>query len=242
MNLYELITQIHSNGLELKHIQRILADVVDALEKIHSLGYVHGDIKPENIVVMNGGAIHVALIDLGGAIPVNGELISYAVSRFYRPPEIVLRLPFSYSLDIWSLGCVAAELFMSQPLFLAANQMNLIHLITKRMGPIPQHMIDSSPIKNQFFKKDSTLKDELTYCKEHNKLPSPNPDIYIHELLNDIIINNRYRADITEEETQLETNNRETFVDLLKKMLSIDPNERISLQGIREHPFMNLAL
>lgn len=44
-------------------------------------------------------------------------MYSYVQSRFYRAPEVVLRIPYSPKVDIWSLGCIVAELFTGEPLF-----------------------------------------------------------------------------------------------------------------------------
>ena len=59
----------------------------------------------------------IKLIDFGSACFENRTVYSYIQSRFYRSPEVVLGSPYSVAIDMWSFGCVAAELFLGLPLF-----------------------------------------------------------------------------------------------------------------------------
>ena len=88
--------------------------------KLKQLGLIHADLKPENIMMVDPQRhpYRVKVIDFGSASHVSKAVPStYLQSRYYRAPEIILGLPFNERIDMWSLGCVAAELFLGWPLY-----------------------------------------------------------------------------------------------------------------------------
>lgn len=83
---------------------------------------IHCDLKPENILLAStgqgGGSLgQLKLIDFGSACFEGRTFFSYIQSRFYRSPEVLLGLSYNGAIDMWSFGCVAAELFLGLPLF-----------------------------------------------------------------------------------------------------------------------------
>lgn len=60
--------------------------------------------------------------------------ITYIQSRFYRSPEVILGLPFTYAIDMWSLGCVVAELFLGAPLLPGESEYHQLRRITDMQG------------------------------------------------------------------------------------------------------------
>ena len=84
------------------------------------------DLKPENILLSNATSGEIKLIDFGSACFENRTVYSYIQSRFYRSPEVVLGSTYNVSIDMWSLGCVAAELFLGLPLFPGASEHDLM--------------------------------------------------------------------------------------------------------------------
>jgi glycogen synthase kinase 3 beta len=90
-----------------------------SLAYIHSLGICHRDIKPQNLLLDPNTGI-LKLCDFGSAkVLVAGEPnVSYICSRYYRAPELIFgSTSYSVSIDVWSTGCVMAELMLGQPLF-----------------------------------------------------------------------------------------------------------------------------
>ena len=106
--------------------------IVEGLQHLKEVGIVHCDLKPENILyTQNQIRNEVKIIDLGSAYHIDklDKPFEYVCTRYYRAPEVVLtRCRYSYPSDMWSLGCMVAELFTSIPLFPAKNARQLIEL------------------------------------------------------------------------------------------------------------------
>lgn len=91
-------------------MQSITIQCLEALQFLHNLGLIHCDLKPENILVKSYSRCEVKVIDLGSSCFETDHLCSYVQSRSYRAPEVILGLPYDKKIDIWSLGCILAEL------------------------------------------------------------------------------------------------------------------------------------
>lgn len=103
---------------------------------IHSLGICHRDIKPQNLL-LNTKTHAVRLCDFGSAkILVKGEAnVSYICSRYYRAPELVFEATeYTTKIDVWSLGCVMAELLLGNPLFPGDSGVDQLIEIIKILG------------------------------------------------------------------------------------------------------------
>lgn len=77
---------------------------------LHGLGIIHCDLKPENILIKSYKKCAVKIIDLGSSCFRSDNLCLYVQSRSYRAPEVILGLPYDEKIDLWSLGCILAEL------------------------------------------------------------------------------------------------------------------------------------
>ena len=78
---------------------------------------IHCDLKPENILLMQPQRSAIKVIDFGSSCFVNERMYTYVQSRFYRSPEVIMGLPYGCEIDMWSFGCILAELYMGYPLF-----------------------------------------------------------------------------------------------------------------------------
>lgn len=122
--------------LPLLYVKLYLYQLSRALSHIHALGICHRDIKPQNLLV-NPENQQLKLCDFGSAKAlVKGEPnVSYICSRYYRAPELIFgSTDYSTAIDIWSQGCVGAELLLGQPLFPGDSGVDQLVEIIKVLG------------------------------------------------------------------------------------------------------------
>ncbi|XP_034428967.1 homeodomain-interacting protein kinase 1-like [Hippoglossus hippoglossus] len=118
--------------LQLKQIRPILQQLATSLEFLNSAGIIHADLKPDNIMLVDHvrKPLKVKVIDFGLAFDDPEEQIGDVIQPVgYRSPEVLYREPFSGAIDVWSLGCIAAELFMGSRLFPGSNENELLRQV-----------------------------------------------------------------------------------------------------------------
>lgn len=117
-------------------VKLYMYQLLRSLAYIHSVGICHRDIKPQNLL-LNPQTGVLKLCDFGSAkILVAGEPnVSYICSRYYRAPELIFGATnYSTNIDIWSTGCVMAELMLGQPLFPGESGIDQLVEIIKILG------------------------------------------------------------------------------------------------------------
>ena len=105
-NLYELLSSSETLSLSDSTIRVFAMQLLNALQLLKSEGVIHCDIKPENILMQKWGKSGLKLADFGTSCFDGQQLYTYLQSRYYRSPEIILRQPYSFPIDMWSLACV----------------------------------------------------------------------------------------------------------------------------------------
>uniref|UniRef100_A0A672M5S9 non-specific serine/threonine protein kinase n=1 Tax=Sinocyclocheilus grahami TaxID=75366 RepID=A0A672M5S9_SINGR len=153
-NLYDFLKHSKFSPLLLKCIRPVLQQVATALLKLKSLGLIHADLKPENIMLVDPirQPYRVKVIDFGSASHISKAVCStYLQSRYYRAPEIILGLPFCEAIDMWSLGCVIAELFLGWPLYPGASEYDQIRYISQTQGLPAEYLLSAGTKTSRFF-------------------------------------------------------------------------------------------
>lgn len=122
---------------DINDIRFYAKQILEALKYAHSKGIMHRDIKPHNIII-NQKNKKLLLIDWGLAefYHPNKDYSVRVASRYYKSPELLLNYPYyNYSLDIWSFGCVLAEMmFKKRPLFKGENNADQLMRICNSLG------------------------------------------------------------------------------------------------------------
>ena len=122
--------------LSVNHVQWITYQLFCGLKYLHSANVLHRDLKPENILINSDTGIRIC--DFGLARVQNDHeafMTLYVATRWYRAPEVILSWKeYSKAIDVWSGGCVVAELIENRPLFPGKNYMHQVNTICEVVG------------------------------------------------------------------------------------------------------------
>lgn len=100
INLYQFLRKNNFSGIRMTLLKRIATQLIIALKYVHSLGIIHCDIKPENVLMKQETKSSIKLIDFGTACEKNLVFHTYIQSRIYRSPEVVLGRKYNCSIDV----------------------------------------------------------------------------------------------------------------------------------------------
>jgi serine/threonine protein kinase len=122
--------------LSVNHVQWITYQMFCGLKYLHSANILHRDLKPENILINSDTGIRIC--DFGLARVQNDHeafMTLYVATRWYRAPEVILSWKdYTKAIDLWSAGCVVAELINNVPLFMGTNYMHQVNVICEIVG------------------------------------------------------------------------------------------------------------
>ena len=108
---------------------------------------MHRDLKPSNILVNENCDLKIC--DFGLARIQDPQMTGYVSTRYYRAPEIMLTWQkYDVEVDIWSAGCIFAEMLEGKPLFPGKDHVNQFSIITELLGTPPDDVINSIASEN----------------------------------------------------------------------------------------------
>ena len=202
------------NFTEYNSIKKIIRDILIALRELHKCKIIHTDLKPENIL-LNGDIAKIT--DFGTSdweYRISQEIVG---TRYFRAPEMIVKLNLTTAIDIWAVGCILFEMCTGDVLFHPHTYNNWsmtstedhIALIIELMGPFPKWM--QNGIRGQYlFGKNGKLKNikELLYWPLER------------------VLFEKYKINDLE------------LVELLNGMLAIDPNKRWSSEKCIDHNWL----
>ncbi|KCZ81084.1 CMGC/CK2 protein kinase [Anncaliia algerae PRA339] len=197
----------NANEEDIIHYSR---QILLALEHAHSKGIMHRDIKPQNILI-DPETRHLKVIDWGLAEfyhPGNCYPVRVA-TRYYKGPELLVGYGYyNYSLDIWSFGCLFAELlFGKRPIFAGKDDINQLAKIVEILGRT----------------------DLIKYCSKY--------EIKLSNEVNDSLEESKKRdwEDVFEKNKAV--NRKKDAIDLLNKIIVYDHSTRLTARECLQHPF-----
>lgn len=213
MNLYEFIKSNSFRGFSLKLIRRFTKQMLSSLAILKQHKVIHCDLKPENILLRHPLHSEIKVIDFGSSCFENEKVYTYIQSRFYRSPEVILGMTYGLPIDMWSLGCILAELYTGVPIFPGENEQEQLACIMEVFGPPEKHLIEKSTRKKLFF--DSMGKPRLTVStKGRRRRPSSKT------------LQQAIKCD------------DEPFLDFLARCLRWDPDRRLKPEEAIRHEFI----
>lgn len=213
MNLYELIKAYDFKGFSTTIIRRFTKQMLGTLVLLRSRNVVHCDLKPENILLAHPMRAEIKTIDFGSSCFENEKVYTYIQSRFYRSPEVILGMSYGMPIDMWSLGCILAELYTGYPIFPGENEQEQLGCIMEIFGPPEKHLIEKSTRKKLFF--DSQGKPRLTVSSKGRRRKPSSKDLR-HVLKCD----------------------DDAFIDFISRCLRWDPARRLTPQDALNHHFI----
>ena len=158
MNLFDYLKLNKFKGFPLQWVRNIAEKLVNIMAELHASEIIHCDLKPENILFTDSSKSSIKLIDFGSSCFNSEQMYTYIQSRFYRAPEILLGAPYSMAIDMWSLGCLLAELYTGRPLFPGENESDQLLSIMQVLSFPPADMLTLSSKRTQFFRSTGEVK------------------------------------------------------------------------------------
>lgn len=166
-------------------VQYLVYQMLKGLKYIHSAGIIHRDLKPGNLAINQ--ECELKILDFGLARHTDSEMTGYVVTRWYRAPEVILSwMHYTQTVDIWSVGCIMAEMLLGKPLFKGNDHLDQLSEIMKITGTPTQEFI--TKLKSQDAKNYIKTLPKISKKDLQLLLPKAKPqavDVLDHMLLLD---------------------------------------------------------
>jgi dual specificity tyrosine-phosphorylation-regulated kinase 2/3/4 len=158
LNLYQFLHKHNFQGVSIPLIRRIAVQLFMALKTVHSVGIIHCDLKPDNVLLKFENKSSIKVIDFGSACQEGNKVFDYIQSRFYRAPEVVIDAGYGKAIDIWSVGCILFELLTGSPLFPADNESDLFVMYVEVLGLPPAEFMSLGKRRYYYIENNGNLR------------------------------------------------------------------------------------
>ncbi|CAB1426419.1 unnamed protein product [Pleuronectes platessa] len=243
-SLFDFVMKRPTHCLSVKEIRPILHQIATALDLLCRIDIVHTDLKLDNIMMVDhiNEPFRVKLIDFGLASSV-AEIeknFPYIQPLAYRAPESMLGLPITPGADVWSLGCIAAELFLGSQLYPGNCEYDMIQLITQTQSRIPERLLNKAQDTRWFFSKREQRGAIKRWIMKSPEEMGVKTRIKSQFKSLDSLVRVRPVCHLSEEDNMAELEDRQLFVNLLKRMLRLDNSNRITPSQMFQDPSMTM--
>lgn len=212
-DLYSALKRDNFRGFKIPQIQEYAEKLCVSLKLLKQHKIIHCDLKPENILLKNANSTDLKVIDFGSSCFDHERVHTYIQSRFYRSPEVILGLSYGTAIDMWSLGCILAELHTGQPIFPGHDEKEQLLYQMQVLGlPSPSVLMKGKRTANFF-------DDDMAPLVTHDR-------------------KGRSRAPGSRPLSTAVNSTDPVFLNFLEQCFCWDPSERMTPQEAMAHPFV----
>ncbi|XP_010546483.1 PREDICTED: serine/threonine-protein kinase AFC3 isoform X2 [Tarenaya hassleriana] len=245
-SLFDFLKRNKYSPFPLALVRDFGRQLLESVAYMHDLKLIHTDLKPENILLVSSEYVKlmdhkrsasdethfrclpkssaIKLIDFGSTVCDNRIHGSIVQTRHYRAPEVILGVGWSYSCDLWSVGCILYELCTGEALFQTHDSLEHLAMMERVLGPLPEHMTrKASRGAEKYFRRGY----RLNWPEGANSRESIRA-VKKLDRLKDMV-------------SKHEENSRCGLVDVLYGLLKYDPSERLTARQALDHPFFENA-
>uniref|UniRef100_A0A8C6PXJ9 Stress-activated protein kinase JNK n=1 Tax=Nothobranchius furzeri TaxID=105023 RepID=A0A8C6PXJ9_NOTFU len=209
------LCQVIHMDLDHERMSYLLYQILCGIRHLHSAGIIHRDLKPSNIVVKSDCTLKILDFGLARTACTNFMMTPYVVTRYYRAPEVILGMKYKENVDLWSVGCIMAEMISHKVLFPGKDYIDQWNKVIEILGT------PSIEFMNRLME---TVRNYVMNKPQY-------PGVSFAELFPD------WAFPSESEHDKLKTCQAR---DLLSKMLVIDPECRISVEEALHHPYIHV--
>ncbi|XP_019105926.1 serine/threonine-protein kinase AFC2 isoform X3 [Beta vulgaris subsp. vulgaris] len=237
-SLFDFLRKNNYRSFPVDLVREIGRQLLECVAFMHELRLVHTDLKPENILFIsseyvkipdNKGTLRdgkrlpkscaIKVIDFGSTAH-GTQVHNYIVStRHYRAPEVILGLGWSYPCDLWSVGCILAELCSGEALFQTHENLEHLAMMERVLGPVPDHMLRRADRHAEKYIR----RGRLNWPEGATSRESIKAVLKLPRLQNLVMQHVDHSAG--------------DLIDLLQGLLHYDPTMRITAREALRHPF-----
>lgn len=237
-SLYHYMKDRWFAALPVREVKPILHQLASALLQLGSLGIVHADLKPENVMIADRRQrpLRVKIIDFGLALNLGAAVPGLCVqTTWYRAPEVMLHMPFNEAIDMWSLGLTAVELATGYPLYPGNMNYDVLRFIVETQGQPADYILDRGFETRLYF-----------WYEEHSRQRwrFKSPEEFRHETrLTAQETRGLKLKSLQDLERHMRTStgpdnsDQHLLLNLIKGMLDLDADQRVKPQEVLQHPF-----
>ncbi|XP_026997969.1 mitogen-activated protein kinase 8 isoform X5 [Tachysurus fulvidraco] len=209
------LCQVIQMELDHERLSYLLYQMLCGIKHLHAAGIIHRDLKPSNIVVKSDCTLKILDFGLARTAATGLLMTPYVVTRYYRAPEVILGMGYQANVDVWSVGCIMAEMVRGSVLFPGTDHIDQWNKVIEQLG---------TPSQEFLMKLNQSVR---TYVENRPRYAGYS----FEKLFPDVL----FPAD--SDHNKLKASQAR---DLLSKTLVIDASKRISVDEALQHPYINV--